>query len=85
MIFWFSCITYPYELFPVVLQNMINLNPLYYLFDLIRYAWLEDDILLTLSIHFINLVIMILIAVILPILGVIIFNKAYKKYGISGY
>ena len=30
IVFWLSCITYPFELFPTFFQNIINLNPLYY-------------------------------------------------------
>ena len=85
LIFWFSCITYPYELFPEVLQNLINLNPLYYVFDLLRYAWIEDNFFLTINTHFFNFFIMIILAIIIPLFGVIIFNAVYKKYGISGY
>lgn len=41
-IFWGSCITYPYELFPNFIQYFINFNPIYYLIDIIRLFWIEE-------------------------------------------
>jgi ABC-type polysaccharide/polyol phosphate export permease len=84
-IFWFSCITYPFELFPNFLQNVINLNPLYYIFDFLRLSWIENDIVTTLTNHQIHLFVLIGNAIIFPFIGVYIFNITYKKYGITGY
>lgn len=83
--FLFSCITYPYEIFPEFFQSLINLNPLYYIFDFIRLAWIEDNLINTITSHIIHLYILILTAIIVPFLSVFIFNQVYKKYGIVGY
>lgn len=85
IIFLFSCLTYPFEMFPVYIQNLINLNPLYYIFDILRLAWIEDNIILTISKHFYNFLVLILCAIFLPFIGVYIFNKVYRKFGIVGY
>lgn len=85
IVFWFSCITFPYELFPGIIQDIINLNPLYYIFDLLRLTWIENNILLTITSHQLNLLILIISAILLPFIGVYIFNITYKKFGITGY
>ncbi|MHA1293717.1 MAG: ABC transporter permease, partial [Promethearchaeota archaeon] len=36
---WLSCVTYPLKLFPKILQFFIKLNPLYYMFDLLKLTW----------------------------------------------
>jgi ABC-type polysaccharide/polyol phosphate export permease len=84
-VYWFSCITYPFEIFPAFIQNIIVLNPLYYIFDLLRLTWISDmgfNIILIYPTHFLFLVIT---AIVLPIIGVAAFNLVYKKYGITGY
>lgn len=84
-IFWFSCITYPFEIFPNFIQDIIILNPLYYIFDLLRLTWIQDIgfmIIISNPLHFTFL---ICTAIILPIIGVFLFNFVYKKYGITGY
>jgi len=85
IIFWASCITYPFEVFPEFLQGIISLNPIYYLFDILRLAWIENNFLYTIFSHPIHVWILIGWALILPISGLFIFNKVYKKYGIVGY
>ena len=85
IVFWFSCISYPFELFPELIQNVINLNPLYYIFDFLRLVWIEDNIGQSILLHPHNFLILIGLAVALPSIGVFIFNKIYKKYGIVGY
>lgn len=82
---WFSCITYPYEIFPSVIQNFINLNPLYYIFDILRLSWLENNFIITITTHPVHFFFLILTAIILPIIGVYSFNIIYKRYGIVGY
>ncbi|MFX1363498.1 MAG: ABC transporter permease [Promethearchaeota archaeon] len=84
-VFWFSCISYPFELFPGLIQNIINLNPLYYIFDILRLTWIENDIIITFTSHYPNFIVLIISAIILPSIGVLIFNLIYKKYGIVGY
>lgn len=85
LVLWISCITYPFELFPEVIQNIINLNPIYYVIDTIRLLWLEDNLILTLSLHPFHIFILIASTIIFPVLGVYIFNFTYKKLGITGY
>ena len=83
LIFWASCITYPFELFPQQVQNIIKLNPVYYFIDIIRLTWIEDNILLTLTSYPFHILIFGISLVIFPVAGVIIFNKIYKKFGVS--
>ncbi len=85
LVFWFSCVTYPFEVFPAVIQRFMLLNPLYHIIDVLRLVWLEDDIILSFTLHPLQFLILILTAIIIPVIGVFIFNKVYKKYGISGY
>ena len=84
-IFWFSCVTYPFQLFPRSVQNIINLNPIYYLIDLIRLTWIENNIFLTILSHPIHISIFAISLVIFPIICVYVFNIIYKKLGITGY
>lgn len=84
-VFWFSCITYPYEIFPRIIQTIININPLYYLFDLLRLSWINDNILYTISIYPFNFFLLTFLSLLLPLIGVYFFNIIYKKYGITGY
>ncbi|MFW9946858.1 MAG: ABC transporter permease [Candidatus Odinarchaeota archaeon] len=84
-IFWFSCITYPFEIFPKFIQDIIVLNPLYYIFDILRLSWVQNigfGIILSFPLHFFCL---LFTALIIPIIGVFLFNLIYKKYGITGY
>lgn len=83
--FFVSCVSYPFELFPNELQQIINLNPLYYIFDFMRLAWIEDNIIYSITAHSFNFFIIIASAILLPLIGVYIFNKVYAKYGIVGY
>lgn len=82
--FLFSCITFPFYLFPEFIQNIINLNPLFYMFDIIRIAWIDNSIIQTISGYIFNFLILIIGSIALPSIGVVIFNKVYKKYGIVG-
>lgn len=83
--FFLSCITYPYELFPPLIQNLISLNPLYYLFDLIRLIWIEDNIIISITSHTLHIFVFIMCGILFPLIGIFIFNIIYKKYGIVGY
>ena len=85
IVFWFSCLTYPFELFPNIVQQFINLNPLYYIFDILRVAWIEDSIILSIYVHPLNFIVLILCAILLPSISVYFFNFIYKKFGIVGY
>lgn len=81
----FSCISYPYEIFPPFIQFLVNFNPLYYIIDIIRLVWIEDNIYLTLITHPIHFIIFISFGILLPIAGIMMFNYIFKKYGIVGY
>ncbi len=85
ILFWLSCVTYPYEIFPSFVQNIINLNPLYYIFDILRLSWLENNVTITITTHPFHFYFLISLVFIVPITGVYIFNRIYKKYGIVGY
>jgi ABC-type polysaccharide/polyol phosphate export permease len=84
-VFWFSCISYPFELFPQFIQDIINLNPLYYIFDFLRITWIQDNVILTISSYSFHFITVIATSIILPFIGVFLFNLVYKKYGITGY
>jgi len=84
-IFWFSCVSYPFQLFPRAIQNIINANPIYYLIDLIRLTWIENNIIFTILSHPIHIFIFTISLVIFPLVCVYIFNIIYKKLGIKGY
>ncbi|MFX0001776.1 MAG: ABC transporter permease [Candidatus Hermodarchaeota archaeon] len=84
-VFWFSCISYPFELFPGFIQNIINLNPLYYIFDFLRITWIHNDVLITINSYSFHFLTLIATSIILPFIGVFLFNLVYKKYGITGY
>ena len=83
--FWFSCLNYPYEIFPKIIQSIIVRNPFYYIFYILRISWVEDDVIFTITTHLYNFTVLIIGAITLPVIGVIIFNKIYRKFGIVGY
>ena len=86
-LFWLSCYSYPLQIFPVIIQYFIILNPLYYIFDLIRLSWymaIDPEIAL-IYITPAHITIIILLTLMTPIIAIYLFNKLYKKYGISGY
>ncbi|MHA1756882.1 MAG: ABC transporter permease, partial [Promethearchaeota archaeon] len=85
ILFLISCITYPFDIFPPYIQSIIQLNPLYYIFDFLRLIWLENNVFYSIRIHSLHMVILISSSLILPFLGVSIFNYIYKKFGIVGY
>lgn len=85
IIIWASCITYPFQIFPELVQNIINLNPIYYVIDLIRLLWIENNLIITFNTHIIHVVILLISSVFFPVFGVYTFNIIYKKLGISGY
>ena len=64
---------------------IIALYPFYYIFDSLRWAWLENNIINSLVNHGRSYIILILSVLIIPIIAVYLFNYIYKKYGIVGY
>ena len=86
LIIWFSCISYPFLFFPEgIVQDIINVNPIYYLIDLIRLTWLEDNFISTVFSHPTHVIIFVSSLIVFPIICVYIFNIIYKKIGIRGY
>jgi len=85
ILFWLSCLTYPYDVFPSEVQIFIDLNPLYYIFDILRLSWLENNVILTITSHHYHFSLLIILVIIIPISGIYVFNIIYKKYGIVGY
>lgn len=85
IIFWASCVTFPFELFPDIIQFFINLNPLYYLFDLLRKIWIENNLITSMINHPYHFIILFFCSIIFPLLGIYTFNYIFKKYGIMGY
>jgi len=82
IIVMFNCVTFPKEIFPEILGKFIDLNPFFHFFELNRYIWVFDNIFYPGNgIHFL---IIIICAIISPIIGIILFNQIYSKYGIEG-
>lgn len=84
-VFYISCITYPFEVFPNVIQHIILLNPFYYIFDILRITWIDNNVLLTISNYPFHFVILIGITIIIPLISIYIFKVVYDKFGIIGY
>ena len=84
-LFWFSCLTYPFQIFPAFIQVIINLNPFYHMFNFLRLTWIQNNILLSITSYFMVFLFLVISAILLPIISVFIFNKVFKKYGIVGY
>ena len=87
LLFWLSCLSYPLQVFPEIIQPIILLNPIYYFIDIIRIFWLMG-LDYNLAITFltpIHIIIVVGGTIILPIFSVYLFNTFYDKFGISGY
>jgi len=87
IIFLFSCTNYPKELFPEIIQNIIILNPFYYIFDLLRLVWylgIDYDAAMS-NISPIHIIVTLILIIISPIISIFLFEFMYKKYGITGY
>lgn len=85
IVFYISCITYPFEVFPNFIQIIIILNPFYYIFDILRIMWIDNNVLLTISNYPFNFTILIGTAIILPLISIYVFKLIYHKFGIIGY
>lgn len=83
LIFMFSCISYPFEMFPEIIQNIVNLNPFYYMFNLLRSAWIDDNIILTINKNLVSFLTILMMAILSILTSIYIFNKYYKKYGVT--
>ena len=84
-IFSFSCISLPFQFFPNYFQNIALLNPLYYIIDLCRLVWIENNIFYSIIAHPINILVLIFFVCTIPITGYYLFELIFKKYGIVGY
>ena len=87
LLFLFSCINYPLQIFPEFFQFFVLLNPIYYYVDLLRLVWYlgidyETSISLITPIHLISVISLTILS---PIISIYLFEKVFKKYGITGY
>ena len=82
-----SCLFYPIEIFPEEFHFIIQLNPLYYYFDLLRLTWWagidSEDALNYISLT--HIIVVICFTLIMPLIASYLFFIIYKKYGTSGY
>ena len=85
LVFYASCVIYPFEVFPLEIQSIIRLNPFYYIFDILRITWLENNILFTITSNPFQFILLIGTAIIVPLIAIYVFNKVYDKFGIVGY
>ncbi len=85
LLFYISCIAYPFELFPAEFQTIIRLNPFYHIFEILRVTWLEDNILLTITNYPFQFIILIGTAIVIPLMSIYVFKIIYNKFGIAGY
>ncbi len=85
LVFIFSALSLPFEFFPEHIQAIMNYNPVYYIINLARLVWIEDNIIYSFTTHFFELCILITGAILLPIIGLKTFNYIFDKYGIVGY
>lgn len=82
-----SCVSYPKEIFPGIIQSVIKINPFFYLFDLLRLVWYVgmDSQAASGHITLIHIINILVLTILTPIISVYLFNRIYKKYGIVGY
>lgn len=85
IIYIFSCIGYPFEFFPENFQALVIWDPFYYLFDFIRVIWISDDIFFSIVTHPLHVFLIVGGAIVVPLVGLWIFNFIFNKYGIIGY
>ncbi len=87
LLFLSSCINYPKEIFPKIFQDLVLFNPLYYLFDLLRLAWYLgiDYENASSQISLAHILVVLLLSFFSLFTSLFIFERVYKKYGITGY
>jgi len=71
----------PFDFFPEYFQNIARLNPYYYIFSVIRYIWIEDNIIISITSHSFTFLIVVVLAISSPLIGLKIFNYVFDKYG----
>lgn len=79
---FFSCFYYPLEFIPKFLRIFVYLNPVYYLVDLTRKAWLGG---LTFEVFAVYMIPILLFMLVMPLISFYLFDKIWKKGGIVGY
>lgn len=82
MITIFNCVTFPKEIFPEALQPIVELNPFYHVFELVRNLWVFGDVFY--QGNLVHFGVIIPMAIFSPIVGIYLFNKIYDRYGIKG-
>ena len=85
LLFYASCVFYPFEIFPPEIQSLIRLNPFYYIFDILRITWLENNVPLTIATYPFEFLILIGAAILVPLIAIYVFKRVYAKLGIVGY
>ena len=85
MAMMFSCLTLPFAFFPNTYQFFASLNPFYYIFNIVRLVWIENNIIISLSSHTLTFIIVFFTAILSPLIGLKLFNYVYDKYGITIY
>jgi hypothetical protein len=85
ILFYASCVIYPFEVFPQEIQRIIWWNPFYHVFEILRISWIEDNVAFTLMTFPRQFIILISTAIIVPLVGIYVFNIVYKRFGIVGY
>jgi len=81
----FSCLSMPFEFFPEYFQNIARLNPFYYIFVIVRYVWIEDNIIISITSHGFTFLVVIFLAVLSPFIGLKFFSYIFNKYGMVIY
>lgn len=77
-----GCVYYPVDIIPKFARPLVYLNPLYHGVDLFRSGFMQADLRFGLEIPFLYLLIL---AVVLPIISVFVFEYVLKRWGIRGY
>ncbi len=81
----FSCLSLPFEFFPQSFQNIARFNPFYYIYVIVRYIWIEDNIIISIMSHSTTFLIVITLSIASPLLGLKFFNYIFEKYRIQIY
>ncbi len=81
----FSCLSLPFDFFPDGYKFIASLNPFYYIYNIVRLVWIENNIIISISSHPLTFIIVISLAILSPLIGLKLFNYVYDKYGIIIY
>lgn len=81
IIIFLSTYFIPFDLYPAFLQIFVFINPLYHFINISRNAWFgfySIDI-------FWSFLFLVIICVVCVVLGIYIFNKTTRRFGVRGY